>query len=146
MGILVAVVLTFVVLRVIKRVLMRVLDLPGSDRGRAEARQGAVASALRGALVGVIWSVATIFIIGEVGINIGAFVATATVERITLRSVRLRDGFGTAWYVPHGGVASVGNLSKPNVTRLAWRVSPRLAMSGWCSTSPSHHAPAHRTK
>jgi small conductance mechanosensitive channel len=171
-GILVAVVLTFVVRRVIKRVLKRVLDLPGSDRGRAEARQGAVASALRGALVGVIWSVATIFIIGEVGINIGAFVATATVvggavafgaqtmvrdmiaglfvlaedqygvgdevdlglasgtvERITLRSVRLRDGFGTAWYVPHGGVARVGNLSKSNVTRLDVEVSRRMPMA-----------------
>ena len=89
MGVLVAIVLTFVVRRAIKRVLKRVLDLPGSDRGRAEARQGAVASALRGALVGVIWSMAIIFIVGEVGINIGAFVATATVE--TLRNQNNRS-------------------------------------------------------
>ena len=122
---------------------------------RAGARQRALTSALRSALLGLVWAAAVITIISEVGVNIGAFVATATVvggavafgaqtlvrdliagffvlaedqygagdivdvglasgvvEQITLRSVRLRDSEGQIWYVPHGGVSRVGNLSK----------------------------------
>jgi len=165
-ALLVAVLLTFMVRRLIKRILSRVLELPGADRGRAEARQRSLATALRGALVGVIWSVVTIVIVGEIGVNIGAFVATATVvggavafgaqtlvrdviaglfvladdqygvgdevdlgvasgtvERLTLRSVRLRDGAGAVWYVQHGGVARVGNMSKASATRFDLEVA-----------------------
>ena len=150
----------------IKRVLRRTLELPGADRGRAEARQRALATALRGAIVGVIWGTTAIVVISEVGINIGAFVATATVvggavafgaqtlirdvisgifvlaedqygvgdeidlghakgtvERITLRSVRVRDGSGGVWYVPHGGVLRVANLSKSSVALLDLEVA-----------------------
>ena len=35
--------------------------------------------ALRSAIVGVVWATATITVVSELGINIGAFVATATV-------------------------------------------------------------------
>ena len=38
--------------------------------------------------------------------------ARGIVERVTLRSARVRDGEGTIWYVPHGNVARVGNASK----------------------------------
>jgi len=157
---------TVVVRIAIKRVLRRTLELPGADRGRAEARQRALATAMRSAIVGVIWATAAIVVIGEVGINIGAFVATATVvggavafgaqtlirdvisgffvlaedqygvgddidvghakgvvERITLRSVRLRDGAGGVWHVPHGGVLRVANMSKSSVALLDLEVA-----------------------
>jgi small conductance mechanosensitive channel len=110
---------------------------------------------LRSGLVGVIWTVAVITAVSEAGINIGAFVATATVvggaigfgaqtlirdviggffvlaedqygtgdivdlghalgtvEKVTLRSVRVRDGEGRVWFVPHGNVVRVANLSR----------------------------------
>lgn len=143
----------------VARVLHRTLAVPGllsrNDRSRVEARQKALVAALRSAIVGVVWTVATVTVLSEFGVNIGAFVATATViggaiafgaqqlmrdliagffvlaedqfgvgdevdlgiasgtvERISLRSVRVRDGLGGVWYVPHGGVARVANLSK----------------------------------
>ena len=157
---------TVVVRIAVKRVLRRTLELPGADRGRAEARQRALATALRSAVVGVLWGTAAIVVIGEIGINIGAFVATATVvggavafgaqtlirdvisgffvlaedqygvgdeidvghakgtvERLTLRSVRLRDGAGGVWHVPHGGVLRVANMSKSSVALLDLEVS-----------------------
>ncbi|MDO8389436.1 MAG: mechanosensitive ion channel [Actinomycetota bacterium] len=172
LSVLVAILLTFIVRRIIKRILRRVLELPGSDRGRAEARQRSLATALRGALVGVIWSLTLIVIIGEAGVNIGAFVATATVvggavafgaqtlvrdviaglfiladdqygvgddvdlgvasgtvERLTLRSVRLRDGAGAVWYVQHGGVARVGNMTKASATRFDLEVARHTSLA-----------------
>jgi small conductance mechanosensitive channel len=53
-----------------------------------------------------------------VGDEVDLGLARGTVERITLRSVRLRDSAGVAWHVPHGGVARVGNMSKTSVTSL----------------------------
>ncbi len=150
-----AFVLTALVGRVITRLTKRVVSLPGSDRDRARARQHAMGTVLRSTVIGVIWAIVVITIVSEIGINIGAFVATATVvggaiafgaqtlvrdaiagffviaedqygvgdsvdvghatgvvERITLRSVRLRDFEGRIWYVPHGGVVRTANLSK----------------------------------
>ena len=151
--------------RMAQRVLRRTLGLVGRfDRGsrgdhgeplRADARQQALGTALRSAFIGAVWSIAVIAVIGELGINIGAFVATATViggavgfgaqtlvrdaiagffvlaedqygvgddvdlglavgtvERITLRSARVRDADGRIWYVPHGNVQRTANLSK----------------------------------
>ena len=164
--VLVAVVVTLVVRVAIRRVLRRTLGFPGADRGRAEARQRALASALRGAIVGVVWATTAIVVLSEVHINIGAFVATATVvggavafgaqtlirdviagffvlaedqygvgdeidvghaggtvERITLRSVRLRDGTGGVWHVPHGTVLRVANMSKSSVALLDLEVA-----------------------
>lgn len=157
---LVAVLVTMALRRLVRRVLRRTLDL-SADRARAEARQRALASTLRSALVGVVWAVAVITIVSEVGINIGAFVATATivggaiafgaqslvrdalagvfvlaedqygvgdeidlgvatgtVDRITLRAVRLRDDDGVEWHVPHGVVTRVANLSKTSRARV----------------------------
>ncbi len=153
--IVVAIIIAIVLRSVVTRLLGRTLELAGTDRTRADARQRALASALRSAVVGVVWSTAVITIISELGVNIGGVVATATViggavafgaqtlirdviaglfvlaedqygvgdrvdlgyasgevERITLRSVRLRDGEGRVWHVAHGNVLCVANLSK----------------------------------
>lgn len=161
-----AYVLTLVVQRAVKRFLHRTIELPGVDKARAESRQRALLGALRGATIGVIWTIAIVTIISQLGVNIGAFVATATVvggaigfgaqqlvrdvlagmfvlsedqygvgdqvdlghaagvvERITLRSVRLRDGQGGIWHVPHGGVLRVANLSKAPMAVLDIEVS-----------------------
>lgn len=176
----VAMVLTWLVNKAVRRLLNRTFGLPGMDRTRAEARQNALSSAMRSAVVGVVWAGAVITIVSEVGINIGAFVATATViggavafgaqqlvrdlisgffvlaedqygvgdhvdvghaagtvERITLRSVRLRDGQGGVWYVPHGGVARVANMSKESLAILDIEVSrstPLAALDGEASS------------
>ncbi len=164
--VLVAIVVTVLVRVVVNRLLVRTFILPGGDPARTDARKRALASALRSALLGIVWAAAMITIISEVGINIGAFVATATViggavafgaqtlvrdvisgffvlaedqygvgdsvdlglasgavERISLRSVRLRDGDGRVWYVPHGGVARVGNLTKTTTVQLNLQVT-----------------------
>ncbi len=168
----IAYVLTLVVQRGISRFVRRTIEIPGADKARAESRQHALAGALRGAVIGVIWTLAIITVIGQLGINIGAFVATATVvggavafgaqqlvrdviaglfvlsedqygvgdqvdvghaagvvERITLRSVRLRDGQGGIWHVPHGGVQRVANLSKAPMAVLDLEVSRATALA-----------------
>lgn len=60
--------------------------------------------------------IAGLFVLAEdqygVGDNVDLGYATGEVERITLRSVRLRDGEGLVWHVAHGNVARVANLSK----------------------------------
>lgn len=162
-----AAILTVVVHRVVARTLTQVLGraTPG-DQTRAAARHKALSSALRAALVGMIWAVAVITIISELGINIGGFVATATViggavafgaqtlirdiiagffvlsddqygvgdevdlglttgtvERVTLRSARLRDGEGRIWHVQHGNVLRVANLTKAATALLDVTVS-----------------------
>jgi moderate conductance mechanosensitive channel len=164
--IVVAIVVALVLRMIIGRVLHRTLGLAGAERTRAEARQRALASALRSAVVGVVWGTAVITIISELGVNIGGVIATATiiggavafgaqtlirdliaglfvlaedqygvgdqvdigyavgeVERITLRSVRLRDGDGRVWHVAHGNVLRVANLSKSSVALLDLEVA-----------------------
>ncbi len=164
--IIVAVIVTVVLRTVISRVLSRTLGLVGAERTRAEARQRALASALRSAVVGVVWGAAVITVISELGVNIGGVIATATiiggavafgaqtlirdliaglfvlaedqygvgdqvdlgyasgeVERITLRSVRLRDGQGRVWHVAHGNVMRVANLSKSSLALLDLEVA-----------------------
>ena len=155
MIIIVAIIVAVVLSSLVSRVLRRTVGLPGTDRTRADARQQALASALRSAVVGVVWGTAIITIISELGVNIGGVIATATViggavafgaqtlirdiisglfvlaedqygvgdtvdlgymsgevERITLRSVRVRDVEGKVWHVAHGNVVCVANLSK----------------------------------
>ena len=52
--------------------------------------------------------------------------ASGSVERITLRSAQLlRDGDGRVWYVPHGGVVRVANLSKSAQAAITLEVDPR---------------------
>lgn len=41
-----------------------------------------------------------------------------TVERMTLRSTRLRDGDGRVWHVPNGNVLRIANLSKESTAVL----------------------------
>jgi small conductance mechanosensitive channel len=162
--------LTVLVRHVVRRLVSRTIGLPGVDPARAEARQRALVGALRGVVVGVIWTVAIITVVSQLGINIGAFVATATVvggaaafgaqqlvrdviaglfvlaedqygvgdevdlglasgtvERITLRSVRLNDGDGRIWTVPHGGVPRSANLSKESAALLDIEVARTMA-------------------
>lgn len=160
----VAVIVTVVLQRALGRLLARVF---GRARAypRADARHRALASATRGALIGLIWTIVVITVIGELGVNIGAFVATATViggavafgaqtmvrdviagffvlaedqygvgdevdlglatgtvEKITLRSVRLRDGEGKVWFVPHGNVERIANSSQASAAWLDLQV------------------------
>ena len=166
----VALLVTAALQRLVNRLLRRTFDLAQrfdrDESARLQARQQALTSSLRSALVGVIWSIAIITIIGEFHINIGAFVATATViggaigfgaqtlirdviggffvlaedqygvgdevdlghasgsvERITLRTARLRDGDGRIWHVPHGNVVRVANLSKSAQAAITLEVS-----------------------
>jgi moderate conductance mechanosensitive channel len=167
LAIIIAAIVIAVVLRsVVTRLLGRTIGLPGGDRIRADARQRALASALRSSVVGVVWGTAVITIISELGVNIGGVIATATViggavafgaqtlirdviaglfvlaedqygvgdnvdlghaagevERITLRSVRLRDGEGKVWHVSHGNVVCVANLSKSSIALLDLEVA-----------------------
>jgi small conductance mechanosensitive channel len=171
--ILTAIVLTVVVRRIVRRVLARTIEWHGaSERVRAEARQRALASVVRSAVVGVIWATAVITIIGELGVNLGALIATATVvggavafgaqtlvrdliagffvlaedqygvgdqvdlglargavDRISLRSVRLRDSEGRTWYVPHGNVMRVANSSNANSVPLDLAVSRAMSVA-----------------
>jgi moderate conductance mechanosensitive channel len=158
----VAILLTVIIRRVVSKALRKVFEraVP-ADRPRAEARYRALSSSLRAAVVGVVWAIAVITIVSELGINIGAFVAGATVvggavafgsqtlirdviagffvladdqygvgddvdlghaigtvERVTLRTAMVRDGEGRVWYVPHGNVLRVANLSKASVALL----------------------------
>lgn len=159
---------------VVRRVLSRAIGLtPGAAlRGRAEARQRSLASALRGAAVGVVWATAAIVVVSELGVDIGAFVASATVvggaiafgaqtlirdfiaglyvlaedqygegddidlghaegrvERLTLRSVRIRDAQGVIWYVPHGGVVRAANRSQATAAVLDIEVARTTALA-----------------
>ena len=76
----VAIVLTVVLRRsIVTRLLRRTVGLSTAERSRIDARHRALDSALRSAVVGVVWSAAVITIIGEVGVNIGGVLATATV-------------------------------------------------------------------
>jgi moderate conductance mechanosensitive channel len=150
-----AVAVSWVVSRIITRTTTRVVSLPGADRERARVRQHAMGTVLRSTIIGIIWAAVVLTVFSELGVNIGAFIATATVvggaiafgaqtlvrdaiagffviaedqygvgdavdvghatgvvERISLRSVRLRDFEGRIWHVPHGGVVRTANLSK----------------------------------
>jgi small conductance mechanosensitive channel len=66
--------------------------------------------------------IAGLFVLAEdqygVGDSVDLGYAAGEVERITLRSVRLRDGEGKVWHVAHGNVLCVANLSKSSVALL----------------------------
>ncbi len=157
--VLVAWLITVILNRVVSRLVARHIGR-GASQPRSEARRRAVASVLRASFIGIVWTTATLTIVGELGIKLGAFIATATivggaiafgaqtmvrdliagffvlaedqygvgddvdlglangtVEKITLRSVRVRDGEGKVWVVPHGNVQRVGNASQQSA---AW--------------------------
>src|SRR5258706_10743448 len=116
---------------------------------------------------------ALLAIISELGVNLGAFVAAATiiggalafgaqtivrdflagifvlvedqygvgdivdlglasgqVERVTLRSTRLRDDEGRVWHVPNGQVVRAGNLSQEGGQAVSGRPGDRRAGGG----------------
>jgi small-conductance mechanosensitive channel len=60
--------------------------------------------------------IAGTFIIFEDQVGVGDVIdtglATGTVEAVTLRTTKLRDVEGVAWYVPNGGIPRVGNKSQ----------------------------------
>ena len=47
-----------------------------------------------------------------VGDSVDLGVASGTVERVTLRVTRLRDGEGKVWWVPNGQIVRAGNLTQ----------------------------------
>ena len=71
--------------------------------------------------------IAGFFVLAEdqygVGDQVDLGLATGVVDRISLRSARLRDPDGTIWYVAHGAVARVGNLSQTTSVRLDLNVA-----------------------
>ena len=78
--VLLAIVATLIIRRFVAKTLRQIFArATPADRPRAVARHRALSSALRAALTGVVWAVAVITVISEVGVNIGGFVATATV-------------------------------------------------------------------
>ena len=149
----VALLITAFVARGISRLMKR---LPAAMvRGRGDQRTRTLTTVLRSTLIAAIWIVAVITLLSEAGVNLGAFVATATViggavafgaqtlvrdviagffvlaedqygvgdvvdlghatgtvERISLRSTRLRDNEGRVWWVPNGQIIRVANLTQ----------------------------------
>lgn len=71
--------------------------------------------------------IAGLFVLAEdqygVGDSVDIGYARGEVERITLRSVRLRDSEGRVWHVAHGNVMSVANLSKSSEALLDLEVA-----------------------
>jgi small conductance mechanosensitive channel len=168
----VALLATIVVRWPIRRALDRMVGHPGGrETGRAGSRQRALTSVMRSTLIGVIWAVTIITVVGELGVNIGGVIATATViggalafgaqtlirdliagffvlaedqygvgdfvdlglatgtvERITLRSVQLRDGDGRVWHVPHGNVQRSANNSRSPMVHLDVEVARSMSV------------------
>lgn len=122
---------------------------------RREQRANAVGQLLRNSFALVIWGLAVLLVLTEVGLDIGPIVASAgvvgvalgfgaqtlvkdylsgffmivedqygvgdlvdvgpvvgTVEEITLRVTRIRDGSGVVWYVRNGEILRVANQSQ----------------------------------
>lgn len=138
-----------------RRLILRALRKVRLRQDRAQQRVETLASVLVSFAAVVIWIAALITVLGELNVNIGGVVATATilggaiafgaqtivrdylagvfvltedqygvgdivdlghatgvVERVTLRSTRLRDNEGRVWHVPNGQVVRVANLSQ----------------------------------
>ena len=74
------IVIRFVVSRVIRGVERAHSVLPGrNDGARFDQRRQTLSTVLKSSLVALVWLTAIISIIGELGVNLGAFVATATI-------------------------------------------------------------------
>jgi small-conductance mechanosensitive channel len=71
--------------------------------------------------------IAGLFVLAEdqygVGDTVDLGYMTGEVDRITLRSVRVRDAEGKVWHVAHGNVVCVANLSKATNALLDLEVS-----------------------
>jgi len=166
--------LTILVRRIVSRFVGRLLGAAGR-RGdeRSNPRSRSLSGVLRSAALAVIWVVTVIAVVGELGVNVGGVLVTATViggalafgaqalvrdviagvfvlsedqyavgdvidvgpigggadritgsvERLTLRSTRLRDGEGRVWHVPNGAILRVANLSQESLAILDLTVS-----------------------
>ena len=75
----VSIVATVLLRVIVGRLVNRAFVFASPHTERTEARRRALAGVLRSAAVGILWAAAVITIISEVGVNIGAFVATATI-------------------------------------------------------------------
>jgi small conductance mechanosensitive channel len=96
--------------------LFRSSDDPGrSTSTSAHLASGGVAlgfgaqSLVRDLLAGLFVLIEDQYGVGDV-VDVGP--ATGTIERVTLRSTRLRDVAGTVWHVPNGEIVRAGNQSQ----------------------------------
>lgn len=95
-----------------------ILDIIGINFGPLIAGAGIVGVALGFGAQNVVRDfLAGFFIILEDQLGVGDIVdlspeAVGTVEKVTLRSTRLRDVNGTVWHVPNGQIMRVGNKSQ----------------------------------
>jgi small conductance mechanosensitive channel len=157
----VALILSWLSRRLIRRIVQGMHSLRSSMPGagprdlRSERRSRTLTAVLRSTAAAVIWSIAGIAILADLGVNVTAFIAGASiiggalafgaqqivrdllagffmfsedqygvgdsvdlglaegvVEEVSLRVTRLRDADGKVWYVPHGQIARVANLSQ----------------------------------
>jgi moderate conductance mechanosensitive channel len=168
----VKIVIVLVLALVLRRVLHRLIEefvervrtgsprplgsvLPAEPGLRAAQRADTLAAVLRSGTTIVVWTLALLVVLGEIGIQLGPLIAgagvagvalgfgaqslvkdflsgifmlvedqygvgdvidvgeaTGVVERVSLRTTRLRDVEGTVWHVPNGQILRVGNKSQ----------------------------------
>ena len=157
----IALILSWLSRKLIRRIVHGMHSLRGSMPGTApqdlhsERRARTLTAVLRSVAAAIIWTIATISILSDLGVNVGAFIAGAsiiggalafgaqqivrdllagffmfsedqytvgdsvdlglaegTVEEVSLRVTRLRDAEGKVWFVPHGQINRVANLSQ----------------------------------
>ena len=159
--IVVALILNWLSRRLIRRIVLGMhtlrTSIPGTEAHdlRSERRARTLTAVLLSTAAAVIWTIAAISILSDIGVNVTAFIAGAsiiggalafgaqqivrdllagffmftedqygvgdsvdlglaegTVEEVSLRVTRLRDADGKVWYVPHGQITRVANLSQ----------------------------------
>ena len=158
--VIVALVLSWLSRRLIRRVVLGMHSLRSSIPGtphdeRSDRRARTLTAVLRSTAAAIIWTIAVIAILSDMGVNVSAFIAGAsiiggalafgaqqiirdllagffmfsedqygvgdtvdlglaegTVEEVSLRVTRLRDAEGKVWFVPHGQISRVANLSQ----------------------------------
>jgi small-conductance mechanosensitive channel len=158
---LIALILNWLARRLIKRIVHGMHSLRTSIPGapphdlRSERRARTLTAVLRSTAAAIIWTIAIISVLSDLGVNVGAFIAGAsiiggalafgaqqivrdllagffmfsedqygvgdsvdlglaegTVEEVSLRVTRLRGVDGKVWFVPHGQISRVANLSQ----------------------------------
>ncbi len=157
----VALILNWLARRLIRRIVLGMHSLRSSIPGaapqdlRSDRRARTLTAVLRSTAAAIIWTIALISVLADLGVNVTAFVAGAsiiggalafgaqqivrdllagffmftedqygvgdsvdlglaegTVEEVSLRVTRLRDADGKVWFVPHGQISRVANLSQ----------------------------------
>ena len=157
----IALVLNWLARKLIRRIVHGMHSLRESIPGatphdlRSERRVRTLTAVLRSAFAAIIWTIAGIAVLSDLGVNVSAFIAGAsiiggalafgaqqivrdllagffmfsedqygvgdsvdlglaegTVEEVSLRVTRLRDADGKVWFVPHGQISRVANLSQ----------------------------------